>query len=132
MKALILKFMIIVVPCMIILSSCGTTLITVDPDSSSYSIYVNGENRGTSPAKITKRGLPKRAIVEVKDPAGNTLASQTIRRRFVFNLFTVLDLLYYPLLISNFEFEKVYDIRLPVQNGRYKSPWDLDSPSAWD
>ncbi|MFY8108194.1 MAG: hypothetical protein ACOVO9_04345 [Bacteroidia bacterium] len=117
---------------LLILSSCGTTNIYVDgPQKSQYRIYVDGKEKGTTHTTLVKRGFPQKALIQVKSPDEKVLFTETIKRRFVFNLWTVVDLLYPYLLITNFEYHREYRFTVPPAEG-LKSSWDENPKSAWD
>jgi hypothetical protein len=126
MRIILLSFLFLV------FASCGTTNIYVDgPQKSQYKIYIDGKEKGTSKATIVKRGLPQKSIVQIKAHNDQVLLTETIKRRFVFNFWTVLDLLYPYLLVTNFEYQKEYHFTVPNIEG-LKSPWDMEYKSAWD
>ena len=58
----------------LILCSCGTTRIQLSKNIKA-NIYIDGENRGTSPVTITRTGFPTARHVSVKDFKGNEITS---------------------------------------------------------
>lgn len=71
---------------LMMLSSCGSTLITSYPYRSDARIYVNNESKGGPKAYIPRTGVPKRILVEVKQD-GRVLGKRYVSRQFTIGSF---------------------------------------------
>ena len=67
---------------LILLSSCGTSLIKVTGNSRPYAVYINKQFKGmtNSDIKIPRCGLPQKKLIEVKDTKGNIITKEKISR----------------------------------------------------
>ena len=133
MKAKLIYFSVL----LILLSSCGTSLIKVTGSSRPYAVYINKQFKGmtNSDIKITRCGLPQKKLVEIKDTKGNIITKEKISRdingiRFVMGLVA-----FSPILLFSWEYDKRIEIYIENSNNNNSntSPWDEEKPKCpWD
>ena len=112
------------------LAGCGHTMIeTTDP---SARIYVDGTIVGKGHGEMSRTGVWRTALIEVKTPDGRH-QTREVRREFTWGTFFCG---YFTMAIGFAfcgQFPDTIFIALPAANA--KSPWDVDpreSPSVWD
>ncbi len=67
---------------LILLSSCGTSLIKVTGSSRPYSVFIDNQFKGmtNSDIKIQRSGLPQKKLIEIKDTKGKVIAKEKVSR----------------------------------------------------
>lgn len=122
---------------LILLTSCGTSLIKVTGNTRPYAVYINKQFKGmtNSDIKIPRCGLPQRKLIEIKDTKGNIITREKISRdinglRFIIGLVA-----FYPIWLFSWEYDKKIEIYIDNSNSNDNdiSPWDEEKPkSPWD
>lgn len=122
---------------LILLSSCGTSLIKVTGNSRLYSVFIDNQYKGmtNNDIKIQRSGLPQKKLIEIKDAKGKVIAKEKISRDFNVLKFLVGFLYCYPIWFFSWEYEKKIEITIDnsSNNNSNTSPWDEEKPkSPWD
>ncbi len=125
---------------LILLSSCGTSLIKVTGNSRPYSVFIDNQYKGMTndKIKIQRSGMPQKKTIEIKDVKGKIIAKETISRDFNSLKFAVAVITVYliPMAFYCWEFDKKIEIYIDNSNNNNNSntsPWDEEKPkSPWD
>lgn len=133
MKTKLLYFSVL----LILLSSCGTSLIKVTGSSRPYAVYINKQFKGmtNSEIKIPRCGLPQKKLIEIKDAKGNIITKEKISRDINGSRFIVAVFAFSPILLFSWEYDKRIEIYIDNSNNNKSntSPWDEEKPkSPWD
>jgi len=137
MKAKFIYFSVL----LILLSSCGTSLIKVTGNSRPYAVYINKQFKGmtNSEIKIPRCGLPQKKWIEIKDTKGNIITKEKIVRDMNPLRFIVGFVAFYPIWFFSWEYDKKIEIYIENSNNNSNnnnsntSPWDDDkAKSPWD
>jgi|DEB19_MinimDraft_2_1074335.scaffolds.fasta_scaffold00408_4 hypothetical protein len=123
--------------CLILLSSCGSSLIKVTGNSRPYAVYVNNQYKGmtNSEIKFQRSGLPQKKLIEIKDTRGKVIAKEKISRDFNGLKFLLGFVYFYPIWFFSWEYDKKIEIYIDNSNNNNSntSPWDDDkAKSPWD
>lgn len=121
----------------LILCSCGTTRIQLSKNIKA-NIYIDGENRGTSPVTITRTGFPTARHVSVKDFKGNEITSITIKRSITTGTILFALIPFYgtiPSLLFNWKYKREIIVPIPAKY-KHKSSWgdedEIEKEDGWD
>ncbi|MCF8428535.1 MAG: hypothetical protein K9G64_00270 [Bacteroidia bacterium] len=121
---------------LILLSSCGSSLIKVTGNSRPYSVYIDNQYKGmtNNDIKFQRSGLPQKKLIEIKDISGKVIAQQKISRNFNTIKFIVGLVYFYPILFFCWDYDKKIEIQIDNSNNNSNtSPWDEEKPkSPWD
>lgn len=122
---------------LLLLSSCGTSLIKVTGNSIPYSVYINKQFKGmtNSDIKIPRCGLPQKKLIEIKDIKGNIITREKISRDINALRFIVGFVAFYPIWFFSWEYDKKIEIYIDNSNNKNSntSPWDSENAkSPWD
>jgi hypothetical protein len=122
---------------LILLTSCGTSLIKVTGNTRPYAVYINKQFKGmtNSDIKIPRCGLPQKKLVEIKDTKGNIITREKISRdinglRFIIGLVA-----FYPIWFFSWEYDKKIEIYIDNSNNNNSNTnqWDKEkAKSPWD
>jgi hypothetical protein len=128
-----------------LISSCGTTSITLNREVSGAKVYVDGEDHGSLPAKINRTGAPVKKLVRVTDASGNEITSQIIRRKIKAGT-VIWGIVFLPagyvglaFFVFDWKFDREIILNVP-SDYQPKSPWDeplkkkeqSTKKSSWD
>jgi hypothetical protein len=133
MKAKFIYFSVL----LILLSSCGTSLIKVTGNSRPYAVYINKQFKGmtNNEIKIPRCGLPQKKLIEIKDTKGNIITKEKISRD-INGIRLVMGLVAFsPILLFSWEYDKRIEIYIKNSNNNNSNtnPWDEEkSKSPWD
>jgi hypothetical protein len=121
----------------ILLSSCGTSVIKLSDTSRPYSVYINNQFKGLSNnnIKIQRSGLPQKKLIEIKNERGKVIASEKISRDFNGLKFAIAIVTFYfiPMAFYSWEYDKKIEIHVDKQQEKAISPWDEEQTnSPWD
>lgn len=131
MKTKLIYFLVFI----ILLSSCGTSVIKLSDTSRPYSVYINNQFKGLSNTdiRIQRSGLPQKKLIEVKDSRGKVIAHEKISRDFNALKFLVGFVYLYPIWFYCWEYDKKIEIYIDNSKNNSKSPWDEEQTnSPWD
>jgi hypothetical protein len=124
---------------LILLSSCGSSLIKVTGNSRPYSVYIDNQYKGMTndKIKIQRSGLPQKKLIEIKDNRGKVIAKEKISRDFNGLKFAigVVTIYFIPMAFYSWEYDKKIEIYIDNSNSNDNdiSPWDEEKPkSPWD
>jgi hypothetical protein len=118
---------------LVLLSSCGTTVITFSEHSRPYSVYINNNYKGltSSKIKIPQSGLPEKKEIKVKDGFGRVVGKESIKRKFNPVIFILGCFYLYPLWLFSWEYDRKVEVH--INQTQSKSAWDEDEKkSPWD
>ncbi len=121
---------------LILLSSCGTSVIKLSDTSRPYSVYINSQFKGMSNSniRIQRSGLPQKKLIEIKDTRGRVIAHEKISRDFNAIKFLIGFVYFYPIWFFSWEYDKKIEIYIDNSKiNKGKSPWDEEeADSPWD
>ena len=122
---------------LILLSSCGTSIIKVTGNSRPYAVYINKQFKGmtNSEIKIPRCGLPQKKWIEIKDTKGNIITKEKIVRDMNPLRFIVGFVAFYPIWFFSWEYDKKIEIYVDNSddNKSNTNPWDKEkAKSPWD
>ena len=126
---------------LILLSSCGTSLIKVTGNSRLYSVFIDNQYKGmtNNDINIQRSGLPQKKLIEIKDTKGKVIAKEKVSREFNSLKFLIGFVYAWPIWFFSWEYDKKIEIYIDNSNNNSNnnnsntSPWDEEKPkSPWD